>query len=141
MNHTTFLKKAFHGETRVSEVTSLYKDGRNNIYSYGPHYPLLFRASDNADIAFINITGYSNSTIKHIQKAKEAMNGDYVGVKLNGAKLPLTLDEIHSKLGAEVVELHATMASKKRKDTQVYARLQYEFDYTLEQYNKVKELL
>lgn len=141
MNTQTFIEKAFFGETRRTAVASVFADGNQNIYSYGYHYPLLFRATDNDDVAFLNVTGYSSTTSQHICKARNAMGGDVIEVKLKGARLPLTLDQIHSKLGAEVVTIKATMDSKKRKDTQVYKQLEWKFERVLNNYNKVKAML
>lgn len=43
--------------------SSVFKNGKGNIYSYGYHYPLLF---DIAGITFRNVKGYSTSTANHI---------------------------------------------------------------------------
>lgn len=141
MTNGEFIEKAFYNQTKKREHGNLFSDSKGNIYSYGYHYPLLFTASDNDSLAFVNTTGYSNSTSKHIGHAHAATNYTAIAVELNGASLPLTLDEIHSKLGAMVVELKSEMDKKKRKDTQVYSYLQSRFDRALENYNKVKEYL
>jgi len=139
MNNTTFIEKAFYGNTKKVSHGNLFKDSENNIYSYGYHYPLLFTASDNQHFAFVNTTGYSNSTSKHIGKAKMAVGNDrLICVELDGARLPLTIDAIHTMLGAKVVELKALMDSKKRKDTQVYRMLSMDYERVLTDYNKVK---
>jgi hypothetical protein len=82
--------------------------------------------------------GYSNTTSKHINWARQA-RPNAIEVELRGAPLPLTLDDIEAKLGAKVVDLQTQMDAKKRKDTQVYKSLAYEFNKTLMDYNNVKE--
>ena len=116
--------------------SSVFTDRDGNVYSYGYHYPLLFTIEG---LTFINTTGYSSTTIRHIAWAKRAVGYSYIGVELNGARLPITLDDIEAKLGAKVVELHSEMQAKKRKDTQVYKYLEQEYEQTLADYNRVKE--
>jgi len=65
-------------------------------------------------------------------------NDRLICVELDGARLPLTIDAIHTMLGAKVVELKALMDSKKRKDTQVYRMLSMDYERVLTDYNKVK---
>lgn len=141
MNTETFIEKAFFGNTSRTSVASVFTDGNQNIYSYGYHYPLLFRPSDNDNLYVLNVTGYSNTTSQHISKARNAMGGDVIEVKLNGARLPLTTEQVYIKLGAEVVKLKALMDTKKRKDTGVYRQLEWQLERVLGYYNKVKELV
>ena len=115
--------------------SSVMTDKEGNVYSYGYHYPLLFRIGG---LNFVNTTGYSNTTARHIHWARQAVS-DYIEVELNGARLPLTLEDIEAKLGAKVVTLKQQMDSKKRKDTQVYQSLEREYDETLAAYWRVKE--
>lgn len=141
MNNGTFIEKAFYNQTKKTSHGNLFTDSKGNIYSYGGHYPLLFTASDNDSLAFVNTTGYSNSTSKHIGHAFAATNYTAIPVELNGARLPLTLDDITIRLGVMVVEIKSEMDKKVRKDTKVYSYLQSRFDRALENYNKVKEYL
>ena len=141
MNNTTFIEKAFYGLTNRDSHGNLHKDNDNNIYSYGYHYPLLFRAQDNDKLVFVNVTGYSNSTSKHIQKAWSAIDYKGIAVKLNGERLPVTAHRMMILLGAQAVELKSTMDSKKRKDTQVYRGLQYDLNRVLADYETVRGAL
>ncbi len=131
--NTTNERWGRHGYERWCSSVLTDKDG--NVYSYGYHYPLLFNIEG---LDFLNVTGYSNTTARHIHWARYATHNP-IEVELRGARLPLTLDDIEAKLGARVVELKQQMDAKKRKDTQVYASLQYEFDKVLSNYNRVRE--
>jgi len=136
MTTAEFIKKTYNTtSTRERFCSSVFTDYEGNVYSYGYHYPLLFKV-EGLDI--LNVTGYSNTTAKHINWARQAVSNP-VEVELRGARLPLTLDDIEAKLGAKVVELHSQMQAKKRKDTQVYKHLEQEYEQTLADYNRVKE--
>lgn len=130
---TTNDKWGRYGYERWCSSVKTDRDG--NVYSYGHHYPLLFKVGG---LDFLNTTGYSNTTSKHINWARQA-RPNAIEVELRGAPLPLTLDDIEAKLGAKVVDLQTQMDAKKRKDTQVYKSLAYEFNKTLMDYNNVKE--
>lgn len=144
MTTADFIKKTYntkndkwgvHGYDR--HCSSVFTDRDGNVYSYGYHYPLAFNING---LDFVNTNGYSSTTNRHIMWAKQAIGYDkYIGVKLRGARLPLTLDDILSKLGAELVEIKAKMDAKKRKDTQVYKWLQYDFDQVKSYYDRVRK--
>lgn len=136
MTTAQFIAKTYNTTaTRERRCSSVFTDYEGNVYSYGYHYPLAFNI-DGLD--FINTSGYSSTTAKHIMWAREAVSA-HIEVELNGARLPLTLDDIEAKLGAKVVELHTAMASKKRKDTQVYKHLEQDYEQALADYNRVKQ--
>lgn len=137
MTTADFIAKTFNvTANRERRCSSVFTDYDGNVYSYGYHYPLLFTIEG---LTFINTSGYSSTTSKHIIWAKRAVGYSYIGVELNGARLPLTLDDIEAKLGAKVVELKTEMDGKKRKDTQVYKYLEEEYEQVLADYNRVKE--
>lgn len=131
--NTTNDKYGRYGYDRACSSVSTDRNG--NVYSYGYHYPLAFRVEG---LNFINTTGYSSTTAKHIAWARQAVP-DYIEVELKGDRLPLTLDAIEARLGAKVVELHSEMQTKKRTDTQVYKHLEWSYDLALASYHRVKE--
>ena len=59
--------------------SSVFQSTRGDFYSYGYHYPLLFKVGA---YWFINTQGYSSSTGKHIGWAKGAIDYKYHAVKL-----------------------------------------------------------
>lgn len=147
MNNATFIEKAFWGKTRKEHNNwSLKRDKHQNVYSYGIHYPLLFRVGDKV---LLNDSGYSNSTSKHIGLAW-GVYSDAISVKLyperegygsgythigrmlwygDGETSPeLVLGEIIGGLQHHLSDLYDKMEAKKRKDTKVYAELEYQFD-------------
>ena len=139
MTTRDFIAKTYNTTaTRERRCSSVFTDYDGNVYSYGYHYPLLFTIEG---LTFINTSGYSSTTIRHIAWAKRAVGYSYIGVELNGARLPLTLDDIEAKLGAKVVELKSEMDSKKRKDTQVYRSIEQDLHRARVNYMRVKEVL
>lgn len=144
MNNGTFIKKAFYGQTRKTHNNySLKVDSHQNVYSYGIHYPLLFRVGDKV---LLNDIGYSNSTAKHINLAR-GVDSDAISVKLYperegygsgythigrmlwyGDNPDNITDEIVGGLQHHLSDLYDQMDTKKRKDTQVYAHLVWQFD-------------
>lgn len=136
MTTAEFIKKTYNTtSTRERRCSSVFTDEDGVVYSYGYHYPLLFKV-EGLDI--LNVNGYSNTTAKHINWARQAVSNP-VEVELRGARLPLTLKDIQVKLGAQLTELKAQLDSKKRKDTQVYAQLEWQFNRVLANYNRVKD--
>lgn len=74
MTSQNFIEAVVNGRiTREKSVSSIYYDGNDTIYSYGTHYPLLFKI---AGKWFLNDRGYSNTTAKHIGWASRY--ADYV---------------------------------------------------------------
>lgn len=140
MTTLEFIEKTFGAQSeRIKECSSVFTDRDGNVYSYGYHYPLLFKVGG---LVFVNTTGYSSTTNRHIYWAKQAVGYECVSVELNGDRLPgLTLERIRELLGAQVVEAKAKMDAKKRKNTQVYAFLENQYQKVLADYNKVVEQL
>lgn len=151
MTSSEFINKWFgvsDGKSRT--LSSIYKDANGTIYSYGHHYPLLFKVGS---LTFRNTSGYSATTGKHINWAGSLADFD---VQVSGCnpytwrnstefeKLPNLLSLLNydyepkarenieqriikavlKDLEAERSEVQAEMAKKKRFDTQVYANLQ-----------------
>lgn len=128
MTTQEFIRKAHEGTTTKEKCSSVFRDGRD-VYSYGYHYPLLFKVGG---LTFINTSGYSNTTQRHILWAKQAVDYQYIGVNLHGKRLStLTLEDIEVYIMSEIVKLNTEMESKKRKDTQVYRSLESEMKQQL----------
>lgn len=134
--------------TKDRKCSSVYADHEGNIFSYGPHYPLLFTVDG---LSFRNCTGYSNTTAKHINWAggHGAIDVWVQGTNLytwrngeNSQRVPHLLHlasygmtpvietalkmAIVEDLDAEYSDIKQRMESKKRKDTQVYRSLEAE---------------
>lgn len=148
------------------KCSSVYADELGNIYSYGKHYPLLFKVGR---LTFVNKTGYSNTTAKHINWAQAAVNYNAVDVWVRGCNqytwnnpgpktIPKMLDEqrwfndevpqhfiddmmqvIHDDLTAEFADITERINSKKRKDTKIYKMLTDERDDCLERLKLVSK--
>lgn len=76
MTTRDFIRKNFTvvaGDTR--HCSSVIADSHGNIYSYGPHYPLLFTAGG---LKFRNVRGYSATTGKHIGWAWDLADYDII---------------------------------------------------------------
>lgn len=110
--------------------SSVLQDTSGNFYSYGYHYPLLFKVAGHW---FVNTRGYSNTTAKHINWAWSAVDYNATAVELNredarviSSSWASDTDKLNvlARATAEMVA-RATEErdSKKRKDTQVYAHL------------------
>lgn len=134
---------------RQRQCSSVFADKLGNIYSYGYHYPLLFKVGG---LTFRNTRGYSNTTAKHIGwcygfdavdvelsgcNQYSWRNGDqanrvpfmlYTKVHYDGVSDRDILRAILADLVSQRNTLADAMASKKRKDTQVYEWLQHDFD-------------
>lgn len=143
MTNKEFIEKGFYNTTTKNSHGNLYRDGSNNIYSYGAHYPLLFTADDNYRLVFINTTGYSNTTSKHINHAWAAVDYKAIAIRMNGARISsgFILADALKLLEAEAQEYRDEMAAKKRKDTQVYANLQSRLERVESSIKTVKEAL
>lgn len=126
MTTRDFIRNTFNTtSTRERRCSSVFADEDGNIYSYGYHYPLLFQVGG---LYFVNTTGYSNTTAKHIGWAWAAVDYNAIAVKLNGKRKPETLDTIATLLAAQIVELQSEIDKKKRKDTQVCRDLQAQLE-------------
>lgn len=122
MTTREFITKAFNGETRKRECSSVFIDG-GAIYSYGYHYPLLFKVKGKT---VRNVTGYSNTTARHIMWSRDVEAIDiHAGYRfrLRGTEDDIFNDLVEGQMHY-INELKDQMHSKKRKDTLVYGNLQ-----------------
>jgi hypothetical protein len=150
MTSREFIQKQFgNADGKTKTLSSIFKDERGNIYSYGRHYPLLFKVGE---LVFRNNTGYSNTTAKHIGWAGSVEPGA-IDVWLSGTnlytwnnpensqKVPAILrnsmyfeqmpDDVKAQLlaavfadlEAELVDINARIGAKTRTDTQIYRSL------------------
>lgn len=132
MKQRTFVQKIApdigNPNARHRECSHLVFD-RGILYSYGKHYPLLFKIGN---VIFRNVAGYSQTTNgKHIPAT---YNVDAYNVKLKrefslpyeysyGGNTP-NQDDVIASLEHERDTLLSTMDSLKRKDTKKYLFLQ-----------------
>ena len=129
MTTKDFIQKHYGIAGGVRTINSVMIDAKGNAYSYGYHYPLLFRVNG---LDFINTRGYSNTTSKHISWARgAATNPINIEVPLRtcyDGEINLTIKDVLELLGNMRQAITKEMDSKKRKDTWVYKDLvrQYE---------------
>lgn len=126
MTTREFITKAWNGQTRKRECSSVFIDGQA-IYSYGYHYPLLFKVNGKT---VRNVTGYSNTTARHIQWSRDVEAIDiHAGYrfKLRGNDDEIMQDLIEGQMHY-INALKDQMQAKKRKDTQVYKWLKFDHD-------------
>jgi hypothetical protein len=138
MTTRDFITKAFNGETKATKCSSVFVDGNKDIYSYGYHYPLIFRVGNKV---IRNTRGYSSTTDRHISWSRDIKDAIDIHT-LRGFRLIGTNDEIISQLirGQEqyIESLQAEMDTKKRKDTKVFEWLQYKYDRAVLNLKKVQ---
>lgn len=116
--------------TRERHCSSVYANSKGDIFSYGPHYPLVFTV---AGETFINVSGYSMTTAKHIIWAKNAVDYNYTPVELWKTEADIIADPFATDEQRLMALERATMRmikqrteernKKKRTDTQVYKDL------------------
>lgn len=144
MTTKDFIVKNYGGTKGSKYFQSVMLDRYGNIYSYGVHYPLLFKVHGKD---YINVAGYSNTTSKHIgwawQAARE-LSIDPIAVEADeavGKSLYMATDEdiieqhlIYS-MAKQINDIADEMMTKKRKNTAVYGHLEYRYNkavYALE---------
>lgn len=151
MTTREFINKNFGVKSKKDRsCSSVWADYNGNIYSYGRHYPLLFKAGG---LVFRNRVGYSSSTGRHIHWA-----GDQgaIDVWLSGCnmytwnnpenvnKVPAILNAmvnyssddasnykadkrllkaVFADLEAELSDINTRLSEKKRTDTKIYKSL------------------
>lgn len=110
----------------------------NTIFSYGDHYPLLFKIDG---MYFVNTAGYSVTTSKHIGWAFTATDYQAIAVKVPRERYGVIsgLREVYGWLSDELADITVELARKKRKDTNVYRRLQNQQAILLSTLRLVKE--
>ena len=73
MRTEQFIEKCVNGEITIEKrVSSVFFNGKDTIYSYGYHYPLLMKTRAGW---VLNDTGYSATTGKHISWARRFAMG------------------------------------------------------------------
>lgn len=127
--------------------SSVVQDTEGNFYSYGSHYPLLFKV---AGTTFINTAGYSSTTGRHILWAQRAVNYNYTAVELNHEDARVISSswasendklQVLARATAEMVaDAEVACDSKKRKDTQVFEQLAATLERARRSYQTVNEL-
>lgn len=134
MRSKDFITKYFGKQDgKLRTCSSLLKDTQGNIYSFGFHYPLLFKVKSvsNTTLNFLNITGYSQTTRRHIGYCTEL--AEYFvklpnGSTTNSLSPSFTIDAITEALTSEIKQLESSMKAKKRKDTNIYKELEYQYN-------------
>lgn len=127
MTTKEFITNNFGVTGKEKTCSSVYKDGDGNIFSYGPHYPLLFKVDG---VTVRNVRGYSPTTQRHIAWSRGV---DAVDIE---APAYFRLNSDHEAMKAQLIEsqrdyiqgLKDEMDGKKRKDTQVYKWLKFDHD-------------
>lgn len=140
--NTTNDKYGRYGYER--RLSSVMTDKTGIVYSYGYHYPLAFNING---VDFINTSGYSSTTNKHISWAWRAIGYHAHGVKLwredaqviaSSASDDIKIQAIIRALKRERDSLMEEMQSKKRKDTMVYASLETQLDKVMTAYHAAR---
>lgn len=108
---------------------NLFTDSNGTMYSYGYHYPLLFKVNG---LSFVNVRGYSNTTARHISYARQEARHT---VELDGYKRDdISPETVKKALEDEKAYINEQIANIKRKNTKKEELLQQrisEIDYTL----------
>ena len=116
-NYDYVQANAFKPDTRHG---NLFTDGNGTMYSYGHHYPLLFKVNG---LSFVNVRGYSNTTAKHISYARAEARHE---VKLNGYERDdISPETIKKALEDEKTYLNEKISNIKRKNTKKEELLQH----------------
>lgn len=113
--------KIMRGERGNGKCSSVFADN-DCIYSYGYHYPLLFKVTKpNGDaIMIVNRRGYSSSTDRHVRWCWRVSG---VSVELIGRDRDYI--NVVNSVEVELQGIRNEMAAKKRKDTSVFKALQW----------------
>lgn len=148
MTTRDFIARTYNTESnRERFCSSVFTDSKGIVYSYGYHYPLAIRV---AGLDVVNTAGYSATTAKHINWARQALGYDAIGAKLSrhegdvlsshNYSTSMRLQALKQALYREHSELVEEMASKKRKDTQVYRHLEHELARVTKLIKRVQEV-
>ena len=132
MTTRDFIAKTYGVQaSKERHCSSVFTDYDGNVYSYGYHYPLLFKVAGHN---FVNTMGYSNTTAKHIGWAWSAVDYNATAVELSRDDARVIASSYHSdsdklqvlaRATAQMVaDAQVACSAKKRKDTQVYRWLQ-----------------
>lgn len=106
---------------------------RGNLYSYGYHYPLLVEVNG---YRFLNDSGYSHSTSKHIGLASGW--ADYrCHFKSSGRGYSELKEDIIEQVNEDIKDLQSQIMQIKRQNTQKEQNLKYRLNQLLEAQNKL----
>lgn len=140
MTTRQFITRAFN-ERKTGKCSSVFAEN-GDIYSYGYHYPLLFRIKGQA---VRNVRGYSNTTQRHIMWSRDVDAIDvhcYNTFRLFGGENSddIALISLIASQTDYVESIKRQMDAKKRKDTQVYHWLEVDYDRAMDNLDKLKAL-
>lgn len=130
---------ASYGEQKEKRSGNIYRDQAGNIFSYGSHYPLLFKVNSKW---YVNEQGYSNTTARHISLARQFAD---ISVKIpNGSSFSSDLSYdlknayklLTGYLKDEIAGIEAEEKTTIRKKTQKYARIIIKLDNAKENLQK-----
>lgn len=102
MNTRDFISHRLNVTGKTGRCASVIQGTDGTFYSYGPHYPLLFKVQGLGWV--VNKRGYSNTTAKHIGYA--SMHASY-SVKLQGSNYSAA--NVARSLGIERARLVESM--------------------------------
>jgi hypothetical protein len=108
--------------SKETQCASVFQDTRGIFYSYGYHYPLLFKVDD---VWFVNDRGYSQTTSRHISWAR-GLASHSVELK-GGASVDRNsvLDSLNTEKQNLVIEL-----SKHRVGSGIYKSIEEHIEET-----------
>lgn len=119
-----------HGDTlpRVTKDCASVFATNDRIYSYGYHYPLLFTVTtpSGRSLWVCNDGGYSVTTARHISYCSPLADVCAPIGATNGRVIDYA--DVVDAITSEANRVAREMASKKRKDTQVYRGLVRDFE-------------
>lgn len=144
MTTRDFIKKNYGVHGGIRKCSSVMVDTNGTVYSYGYHYPLVFQTVEDNGLYFINTSGYSSTTGKHIRWAKDAVGyGNYIEVDLPGrnayhGEAHYSVDDVLYLLENKRDTIFNEMAKKKRRNTQVFQSLMTELKQAEQDILKVR---
>jgi hypothetical protein len=140
MTTRQFITRAFN-DRKTGKCSSVFADN-GDVYSYGYHYPLLFRVHGQA---IRNVRGYSNTTQRHIQWSRDVDAIDvhcYGTFRLIGgaANDDVALISLIASQRDYIDSIQRQMDAKKRKNTQVYKWLEFDLQRANDSLRKLEAL-
>lgn len=99
---------------------NLFTDSNGSMYSYGYHYPLLFKVNG---LSFVNTAGYSNTTSKHIAYARSYADYQVDLYRNIMGSYSTDYESVLYNLEKELNYIEEDIKALKRHNTQKEARL------------------
>lgn len=144
MKTVDFIRRTYRTGNTERQCSSVITDSEGVVYSYGRHYPLLIGV---AELDFVNTSGYSNTTNRHINWAKQAVDYEYIAVELygddrhvvasafndDGVRLKVIMEAL-TRMQQKLIE---EIDKKKRTTTAIYRDLQTRLERVTGDLNKV----